>query len=449
MTSRVHRGGRPPSRRSRATVVGRLLAGLVAGTVMLQAVPAGADDLDNRRASTQSQLDAARAQQAELSASLEGLEGQVAAAGQQLVELQGQLPAAQAAVAAAAAEAVRTQREAQLTAARLSGAQQQQAELTSTIETDTAQAADIRAAVVRMARSADQGSSDLAELTVLLGSDSAEDFMSGYAQTSTALDVQTRTLNQLDGLNAGNQSANSRLAAVESKISDLKDAADQAASDAAAAQQAAEAAQAALEELTSQVTAQQASLEGQAADVEAQLAAADASAAQLSSDLAAIIAEQRARPTPPAAAPAPAAQQAPSGATFANPTVHRPMVVTSEYGMRLQPVLKIYRLHAGIDLRSRCNDPVYAARSGTVQWAKYRNGYGNQVMVDHGWVGGKSLMSSYSHLNRTAVGAGQYVQVGQVVGYAGATGGVSTACHLHFEVYVGGSTVNPRPYLGL
>lgn len=444
-------------RRNRFRQHGAAVA-LVAALVVWQAVtvPADADELDNRRASTQSQLDAARAQQAELSASLEGLEGQVAATGQQLVELQGQLPAAEAAVVAATGEAVRTQREAELAAARLSGAQLQQAELTATIEDDTAQAAAIRAAVVRMARAADQGSSDLAELTVLLDATSTEDFMSGYAQTSTALEVQTRTLNQLDGLNAGNQSASNRLAAVETRISALKDDADQAAADAVAAQQAAEAAKTALEELTTQVTAQQELLVGQRDDVEAQLAAADASAAQLSGDLAAIIAEQAARP--PAPAPAPAKPSSPgaappgtssSGATFANPTVHRPMVVTSEYGMRLQPVLKIYRLHAGIDLRSYCGEAVYAARAGTVQWAKYRTGYGNQVMVDHGWVNGKSLMSSYSHLTRTAVGAGQSVSAGQVIGYAGATGGVSTACHLHFEVYVGGSTVNPRPYLGL
>ena len=427
-----------------------MVAGLVAGLVVLQAVtvPAGADDLDNRRAATQSRLDTARAQQAELSASLEGLEGQVAATGQRLVELQGQLPAAQAAVAAAAAEAVRTQREAELTAARLSGARQQQAELVATIEADTAQAVAVRTAVVRMARSADQGSSDLAGFTVLLDATSVEDFMSGYAQTTTALDVQTRTLNRLDSLNAGNQAANNRLTAVESKISDLKAAADQAAADAVAAQAAAEAAQAALEELTTQVAAQQVSLEGQAADVEAQLAAADASAAQLSSDLAAIIAEQRARPTPPPAAPAPPPQSAPSGATFANPTIYRPMVVTSEYGMRMQPVLKIYRLHAGIDLRSRCNEPIYAGRGGTVLWSKYRNGWGNQVAIDHGWVNGKSLVSSYSHLTRWVVGAGQSVSTGQLIGYAGTTG-ASAACHLHFEVYVGGSAVNPRSYLGL
>ena len=454
MTSQAfHRPGRR-HRRSRLRRDG--VAVLLTGLVVLQAVtPASADDLDNRRAATQSQLDAAQAQQAELSASLEDLEGQVATTGQQLVDLQGQLPAAQAAVTAATAEAARTQREATLATARLTAAQLQQTELTTTIENDTATAAAVRASVVRTARAADQGDSDLAQLSVLLGSTSTEDFMSGYAQTSTALDVQTRTLNRLDGLNAGNQSASTRLTAVGTKITELKDAADAAAADAATAQAEAEAAQAALVELTDQVTAQQASLESQRADVEAQLAAADASAAQLSSDLAAIIAEQRARPAQPAAAPAP--PQSPggspgtarSGATFANPTVHNPMVVTSEYGMRMQPVLHIVRLHAGLDLRSYCGEAIYAGRAGTVQWAKYRNGYGNQVMIDHGWVDGKSLMSSYSHLTRWVVSAGQNVSAGQVVGYAGTTGGVSTACHLHFEVYVNGSTVPPRPYLGL
>jgi len=133
---------------------------------------------------------------------------------------------------------------------------------------------------------------------------------------------------------------------------------------------------------------------------------------------------------------------------FANPTAHNPMYVTSEYGNRLHPVLGYWRLHAGIDLRDRCGEPVYAGRSGTVQWARYRGGYGNQVMVDHGWVDGSSLMSSYNHLSSFAVGAGAQVRAGQVIGYAGNTG-TSAACHLHFEVYINGSTVNPRPYLGL
>ncbi|OZB48232.1 MAG: peptidase M23, partial [Cellulomonas sp. 14-74-6] len=141
--------------------------------------------------------------------------------------------------------------------------------------------------------------------------------------------------------------------------------------------------------------------------------------------------------------------QAAPGAWFVNPTPNDPIVVTSEYGMRLQPILKIWRLHAGIDLMDGCNRPVYAGRDGTVQWAEYRTGAGNQVMVDHGWVNGSSLMTIYDHLNSFAVSPGQRVSAGQLLGYAGMTGGVSTGCHLHFEVYINGATVNPRPYLGI
>ncbi len=116
--------------------------------------------------------------------------------------------------------------------------------------------------------------------------------------------------------------------------------------------------------------------------------------------------------------------------------------------MRLHPTLGYVRLHAGIDLRTYCGTPVYAGKAGTVQWAKMRGGFGNQVMVDHGYVGGNSLMSSYNHLTRFVVGAGQHVERGQLVGYSGNTG-TSAACHLHFEVYVNGTTTNPRPLLGL
>ena len=125
-----------------------------------------------------------------------------------------------------------------------------------------------------------------------------------------------------------------------------------------------------------------------------------------------------------------------------------PMVVTSEYGMRWQPILHIYRLHAGLDLRDYCGEPVYAGRAGTVRWAMFRSGYGNQVMVDHGWVNGTSLMSSYSHMIRFVVSAGQRVSAGQVIGYAGMTGGDSTGCHLHFEVHINGVPYNPMGWFG-
>ena len=63
------------------------------------------------------------------------------------------------------------------------------------------------------------------------------------------------------------------------------------------------------------------------------------------------------------------------------------------------------------------------------------------------FIKGNSLMTSYNHLSRFAVHAGQYVTRGQLVGYSGTTGD-STSCHLHFEVYVNGHTVDPMSILG-
>jgi len=68
------------------------------------------------------------------------------------------------------------------------------------------------------------------------------------------------------------------------------------------------------------------------------------------------------------------------------------------------------------------------------------------VLVDHGEINGNSVMSSYNHLQGYNVSAGQKVSGGDVVGFSGSTG-TSTACHLHFEVYINGETVDPYPYL--
>src|SRR5690606_18562759 len=131
---------------------------------------------------------------------------------------------------------------------------------------------------------------------------------------------------------------------------------------------------------------------------------------------------------------------------FQNPSSYDPMYVTSHYGWRVHPVLGYARLHSGIDLRAYCGVKIFAGRKGKVVWAKYRSGFGNQVLVDHGEINGNSVMSSYNHLQGYAVSAGQSVSGGQTVGYSGSTG-TSTACHLHFEVYINGVAVDPYPYL--
>ncbi|HEY9379177.1 MAG TPA: M23 family metallopeptidase, partial [Jiangellaceae bacterium] len=120
--------------------------------------------------------------------------------------------------------------------------------------------------------------------------------------------------------------------------------------------------------------------------------------------------------------------------------------VTSPYGMRVHPVTGVYKLHDGTDFRARCGTQIRAAAGGRVIWARYRGGYGNQVAIDHGVVGGNALMTSYSHLSRFAAGRGDRISTGQIIGYSGSTG-YSTACHLHFMVYDDGVRVNPMSYL--
>ena len=120
-----------------------------------------------------------------------------------------------------------------------------------------------------------------------------------------------------------------------------------------------------------------------------------------------------------------------------------PVFITSSYGTRMHPTLKIMRTHAGIDLRAYCGTPVYAAQSGIVVKREWFGTGGNMVMIDHGKDGSDRIMTRYLHLSKYNVQLNDWVKKGQIVGYSGMTGGVSTGCHLHFEVYVNGSHVNP------
>ncbi len=117
--------------------------------------------------------------------------------------------------------------------------------------------------------------------------------------------------------------------------------------------------------------------------------------------------------------------------------------ITSGYGMRMHPVLHVRKLHDGTDLHAQCGTPVYAAAAGRVLSEYFNGGYGNRLLLDSGFVQGVSLSTSYNHLSSYAVGVGQQVERGQLIAYSGDTG-YSTACHLHFMVYVNGYTVDPQ-----
>lgn len=102
------------------------------------------------------------------------------------------------------------------------------------------------------------------------------------------------------------------------------------------------------------------------------------------------------------------------------------------------------RTHTGVDIPGSYGQPIYAAADGAVVQINsgYGGGYGNYIVIYHG--GGISTL--YAHNSRNAVSVGQKVKAGQIIGYVGSTGN-STGSHLHFEVRVNGSPVNPLGYL--
>jgi murein DD-endopeptidase MepM/ murein hydrolase activator NlpD len=99
-------------------------------------------------------------------------------------------------------------------------------------------------------------------------------------------------------------------------------------------------------------------------------------------------------------------------------------------------------MHEGIDIAVGEGTPVTAAAAGTVIYAGWMGGYGNLVVVDHG----NGLSTAYAHNSSLAASVGQSVAAGEVVSYSGNTGN-STGPHVHFEVRVNGSAVDPLSYL--
>lgn len=104
-----------------------------------------------------------------------------------------------------------------------------------------------------------------------------------------------------------------------------------------------------------------------------------------------------------------------------------------------------YAGHSGIDLSASTGTPIYAANSGNVIFSGFSNwGYGEAVVLEHGSV----YSTLYGHMSQRNVSCGQFVTVGQVIGYVGSTGN-SSGPHLHFEIQVNGSAANPSGTPGI
>jgi murein DD-endopeptidase MepM/ murein hydrolase activator NlpD len=112
------------------------------------------------------------------------------------------------------------------------------------------------------------------------------------------------------------------------------------------------------------------------------------------------------------------------------------------FGVRMHPVLGIYKTHDGLDIIADVGTPVYASGDGTVEFASHSGGgYGLVILIDHGY-GYETL---YAHLSKIIVRSGQRVRRGDLIGYSGKSGLVSGP-HLHYEVRYRGVKKNPIDY---
>ena len=131
----------------------------------------------------------------------------------------------------------------------------------------------------------------------------------------------------------------------------------------------------------------------------------------------------------------------PSNATWVTPVSNYRL--TSAFGMRKHPVLKVTRMHNGVDMACAAGTPIYATRAGTVTTASYQaSGAGNYVSINHL----DGFASIYMHMTHYVVSKGQTVSQGQLIGYVGNTG-ISTGDHLHFGISYAGTYVNPLAYI--
>ena len=213
---------------------------------------------------------------------------------------------------------------------------------------------------------------------------------------------------------------------------------------------------AALEDISCELdswTAQENSLEALAASLDAQIAnlqaqydaeqAAPTTVATTETSESVVALETEAAGTP---TPAPTSNA--SGVSLQWPTWCH--TITSYFGYRVHPIYGNTRFHSGIDIGAGFGDTIMAAASGTVIYVETPvpgqswggSGYGNYFIIDHG----NGVSTLYAHCTSVYVSNGQTVSQGEAVGTVGSTGG-STGSHLHFEVRINGTRVDPLSYL--
>ncbi|MBE3076409.1 MAG: M23 family metallopeptidase [Actinobacteria bacterium] len=392
---------------------------------------------------------------AQLRTDLEGTSQDLAQAFVELQRTRAELPGARQALTAADAAQGVADRHNEAVAAALAVAQANAAKAEDALVRNARDSQQVQDQLGNLARD-DYQQGGVSGLSIALEAKSPEDFTDRMIMMDTVMRVRRATLRGLDTMRADGTAVRAHLVAVRQQVATLKVQAEAALAQATAAREAAAAAKTRLDLLYAAQTRYAATVAAKKAteitNLKKMQAQSDALARVLAARArAAREAAARARAAREAAAraahqPAPRNVQQGSRGGFLSYPSNAP--VSSEFGLRLHPVLRFWRLHAGIDFAARCGSPVYAAAGGNVIMTTPESasgGYGNQLVIDHGLQRGVDLTTTYNHLT-SFVATGGHVGRGQLVAYSGTTG-LSTGCHLHFETREDGTPVNPRLWL--
>ncbi len=418
-----------------------------------------------------------------LESRLEGTNADLATAYLALEDANARLPLAEAALAEAEDALAAAEREEQAVSDRLTLAESELGDLGEQLAEGDEQIESTRSSIGELARSTYRGGASLSGLSVVLNASSSEEFIRQTAIVDTAVRTQTKVITDLETITAVNRNRELRQQAVRDRIDQLHVQAEEAVAAADEARTAADAHRREIVEIQAQQTALAAELEDLQGRLNEDLAQKEADDDRLAGIIAGIEAdragtvaeqeaerreqerrerEQRERDRAAARGNGGSSGGSSGGGSSSGgggsssggggsssgsmiPPVPNPLYVTSPYGMRMHPLAGYEWFHAGADIRSACGNPQVAAASGTVEAtipAPGNASHGNQVIIDHGTMNGSGYVTVTNHLSRFNVRAGQWVDQGDVVGYTGMTGNV-TGCHVHFEVWKNGSTIDP------
>ena len=302
----------------------------------------------------------------------------------------------------------------------LSAAKGEQTRIDDSLNDATTQADDSQRAIADLVRRKYRDG-NVDPVAVALTSGGTESITERAAAADMALRTENQTMTSALDVSSSQRTQSTRQGAITDRIADLEEKAAQAEADAQTAKDDADAKLTELNDLKDQASAKQTEWDAQKGQAR-------------SDELAAIDAANQATGV-----------SYTSSSGFRNP-LDIPIVVTSPFGMRYHPVLGIMKGHSGTDMAADCGTIIHAVASGYVSAVSADVSAGNYVDINHGIVGGNSVITEYLHMQAQYVSPGQYVNAGDALGEVGSTG-YATGCHLHFGVLENGNYVEPMDYL--